>query len=162
MSESPRISPPAAPHTDPSASALARKSFRALWREREEVGSPLGISIVAGVAAFIGRRAARALLYVVTFYFYLTRPDRVEACITFRRLAGVPTAPLDVYRHLLTFAHTALDRLFFLRGDLKPFRFYQTGRKHMLALRENKGALSCSDVISAVLRRCARSPGISN
>src|SRR5690606_17487895 len=103
ISESPRTTPtatlsatpPAIPSASPHASPLRRKSFRALWREREEVGSPLGISIVAGVAAFIGRRAARALLYVVTFYFYLTRPDRVEACIAFRRLAGAPTAPLD-------------------------------------------------------------------
>lgn len=119
-----------------------RGTLGALWRKREEVGSLLGITFVAHVAAFVGRRAARALLYVVTLYFYFSRPERVDACRTFRRLAGAPDAPLDIYRHLLTFAHTALDRLFFLRGDLEHFRVYQHGRQHILALRESRrGAL---------------------
>src|SRR5690606_29128017 len=157
MSESPRTTLSGTP----SASPLRRKSFRALWREREEVGSPLGISIVAGVAAFIGRRAARALLYVVTFSFYLTRPHRVEACIAFRRLACAPTAPLDICIHLLTFAQTALAGFLFLRGDLEPFRFYQIGPEHILSLREDKkGAtlLGCHlgsfEAMRAVARVC--------
>jgi predicted LPLAT superfamily acyltransferase len=110
----------------------------ALWRSSEEVGSAWGITVVARLASLVGRSAARVLLYLVTLYFYCARPDRVDACRTFRRLAGAPTAPLDIYRHLLTFAHVALDRLFFLQGNLDPFRIYQTGRKHIRALREEK------------------------
>jgi len=122
----------------PSVSREAKTS----WRQKGEVGSLSGIAFVAKVAELAGRPAARFVLYFVTFYFYVTQPDRVQAARDFRKRAGASTSAWDLYLHLLAFAHCALDRMFFLMGDYDSFRIEKNGHEHMMNLvTQGKGAI---------------------
>lgn len=115
-----------------------RTAEPAIWKKSEEVGSLWGIAFVARLATTAGRPAARFFVWWVALYFYLTRSDRVQACREFRVAAEAETTPLALFRHLLTFAHCALDRLYFLAGRYDSFRFYQVGHEHIRKLAENK------------------------
>lgn len=114
----------------------------ALWKQKDEVGSLWGIAFVARLARSVGRPSARLFLWFVTAYFFLTRPDRVETCREFRIKAGAPTSSWAIFKHLLTFAHCALDRLYFLMGRSDHFRIYQTGHEHIQKLFDSgRGAI---------------------
>lgn len=111
---------------------------RGAWRDKPEVGSLWGIKFVAALARSLGRPVARAFLWIVTYYFFVSRPDRVRACMEFRVRAGASVRPWPMLRHLLHFSHCALDRLYFLRGELDHFRVYRVGHEHLADLAEKK------------------------
>lgn len=125
---------------------LARPQIKrrapATWKESKEVGSIWGIRFVARLAELAGRGAARFFLFWLALYFYLTRPERVEACKEFRARAGASTSPAALFHHFLVFAHCALDRLYFLSGRLELFRYFSVGHEHLRKLNdEKKGAI---------------------
>ncbi len=115
-----------------------RAAEDATWKKSEEVGSLWGIAFVARLATMAGRRAARVFLWFVALYFYFTRPDRVASCLEFRRRCGASTTPWALFSHFLTFAHCALDRLYFLRGRYELFRFCQVGHQHIQNLYDKR------------------------
>jgi predicted LPLAT superfamily acyltransferase len=58
-----------------------------------------------------------------------------------RRTALAPNLA-NIYRHLLHFAQTNLDRLYFLSGDCSPFQVTCTGHHHLVtASNEGRGAI---------------------
>jgi predicted LPLAT superfamily acyltransferase len=119
-----------------------KKKSGGSWKKSEEVGSLWGIAFVSQVAQKVGRPAARFVLIWVTLYFFLTQPARVAAAREFRERAGAGTSTWDLYLHLLTFAHCALDRLYFLSGRLDLFRLFHVGHEHMKRLSaEKRGAI---------------------
>lgn len=125
-----------------SARLSAKNAPSATWKQKDEVGSLWGIAFVARLAQSVGRPSARLFLWTITAYFFFTRSDRVEACREFRALAGASTSSWAIFKHLLTFAHCALDRLYFLMGRRDLFRVYQTGHEHIQKLFEGRrGAL---------------------
>lgn len=112
------------------------------WKGSHEVGSLWGVRFVSEVAKRVGRPAARAFLWLVTLYFFVTRADRVAHCREFRRRAGASDSSWDVFRHMLGFAHCSLDRLYFLSGRVDLFRIYRKGHEHIRELRRtNRGAM---------------------
>jgi predicted LPLAT superfamily acyltransferase len=133
------------------------------WRQTEEVGSLWGVRFVGRLANKVGRPAARAFLWIVTLYFFVTRPDRVAHCREFRRRAGASDSSWEVFLHMLSFAHCSLDRLYFLSGRSKLFRVYRKGHEHIRELRrEKRGAmfLGCHLGSFEALRAVSRDFGL--
>jgi predicted LPLAT superfamily acyltransferase len=97
------------------------------WRQQSERGSRAGIRIIAWVAQFLGRPAARALLYPICAYYLLGSGSARRAIARFReRALGRPAGWGELFHHYHVFASTILDRVYFLRGrfDLFDIRFY--------------------------------------
>lgn len=82
---------------------------------------------MAWVARFLGRPAARALLYPICVYYLLGSGSSRRAITRFReRVLGRSAGWGELFRHYHAFASTILDRVYFLRGqfDLFDIRFY--------------------------------------
>jgi predicted LPLAT superfamily acyltransferase len=98
------------------------------WWRLAERGSYLGMLAVYLIYRLLGRAAARALLYPITAYFFLTgRRARRASAYYLRRLyayAGptpaLPRAPTwrDSWRHQLAFAEASLDKVVAWRGRI--------------------------------------------
>jgi predicted LPLAT superfamily acyltransferase len=81
---------------------------------------------MAWVAQFLGRPAARALLYPICAYYLLVSGSARRAIARVReRALGRPPGWRELFRHYYAFASTILDRVYFLRGrfDLFDVRF---------------------------------------
>jgi predicted LPLAT superfamily acyltransferase len=115
---------------------------RAGWLGVAEVGSLWGIRFVVGLCRLFGRGAARAFLrclaaYYLVFHASARRASRAD----FTRLTGHGSVGMT-YRHLCTFAETALDRLLFAAGKTRMFEVTSNGNEHLEKLRrEGRGAL---------------------
>ncbi len=92
------------------------------WRQAPERGNQLGIVILLWVSRFLGRRVLIAILYPIIFYFWLTAGQARRASRDYlQRCLGKPPRWYQTYRHLLTFAIVACDRMLLLSGRDKPF-----------------------------------------
>lgn len=113
------------------------------WLSIGEKGSVLGLRLLVLLATVGGRWLGRLVLRGVAAYFVAFHPSVRRASRAFhRRLEGREPPIARVYRHVLTFAFVALDRLYFARRRLDLFRFSETGREHLEALRaRGAGAL---------------------
>ncbi|HEX7348098.1 MAG TPA: acyltransferase [Rhodanobacteraceae bacterium] len=95
------------------------------WLSRPEAGGWFAIWLIRFIGLHLGRRAARAVLYPITLYFYFRRgPERRTARDYFRRLTGRPGSVWQVLRLIHAFASTILDRVFLLVDG--PCRFHLT------------------------------------
>ena len=103
------------------------------WRKIPEAGTVFGIRLLVLFARMFGRRIAGWFLYVLAFYYALFRGTARRASRDYLRRVGQSAGFGNVVRHLHTFAQVSLDRLFFLTGRLKPFRFEQ--RNHELLVK---------------------------
>ncbi|MCB9703182.1 MAG: lipid A biosynthesis acyltransferase [Myxococcales bacterium] len=115
------------------------------WMERRERGTAAGIRFILVFSRIFGRRGARLFLRVLIFYYALFAGDARRASRGYQaRLHGVPPASIgfwSIYRHLLRFAETALDRVFLVRGE-GDFVTTHTGIDHLRRLRaEGRGAI---------------------
>ncbi len=112
------------------------------WLETREKGAVLGIRFVVWLCTAFGRGPARLFLAALCVY-YVGLHGRVRRCSRdyLTRVRG--TASLgDVYRHVLTFAHCALDRFFLLKGRRDLFTIESHGTEHLRAAREaGRGAV---------------------
>lgn len=92
------------------------------WQRQQERGSRIGIRMMAWVAQWLGRPAARALLYPICLYFFLSAGAARRAIGRFReRMLGRPAGWGDLFRHIHAFAATILDRVYFVRGRFELF-----------------------------------------
>ena len=108
------------------------------WLDIAERGTVLGIRLLVFAATLFGRGAARFILKPVIFYYVLFHGTARRASQAYlRRVVGRASFGLT-YRHFLNFAEVALDRLYFLRGDLRPFKVGSDGFDHLRRLREEK------------------------
>jgi predicted LPLAT superfamily acyltransferase len=113
-----------------------------VWHEAPEVGSGLGIAIVGLTARLLGRRAARALLLPIVFYYALFARAARAASRQYLSRMGLPRGFGAVYRHFLRFAQCALDRWFLLAGRTEAFEFSMQGNEHLFRLaHERRGAI---------------------
>lgn len=112
------------------------------WRSVPEVGTALGLRLVAGALKLFGRKAAVALLWLVCWYYLaFARTARRASADFFRRL-GLPITLGRIHRHLWAFARVALDRLLFLSGDTQHLLVELHGHEHIMELAHSKrGAL---------------------
>jgi predicted LPLAT superfamily acyltransferase len=118
--------------------ALARKG----WLDVAEVGSVWGIRFVVGLCMVFGRGLGRAFLRVLILYYVCLHGTARRASRDYLRRVGAPAGFWDAYRHLLTFADVALDRLLFAAGKFSLFHIESHGREYLERLaRERRGAL---------------------
>lgn len=126
----------------PAAGAAPERA----WMERPEKGTAAGIRFVLALVKIFGRGGARLFLRALIFYYALFARAAVRAAREYQaRLRGVEPAAIGfraVYRQILSFAETALDRVFLVRGETSRFEFTHTGIEHLTRLRaEGRGAI---------------------
>lgn len=113
-------------------------STRVNWRSVPEVGTVLGLRLVAGTLQLFGRGAAGVLLWIVCWYYLaFSRTARRASRELFRRL-GQPAPLGTLHRHLWAFARVATDRLLFLTGDTDELEVHLHGHEHIMALAASK------------------------
>jgi predicted LPLAT superfamily acyltransferase len=113
-------------------------SLRVNWRSAPEVGSVLGLRLVAGTLRLFGRSVAGALLWIVCWYYLaFSRTARRASADFFRRLGAQPSVR-RLHRHLWSFARVAADRLLFLTGETEDLVLNLHGHEHIMALAASK------------------------
>lgn len=98
------------------------------WRHTQEKGSSAGLALLRWVALTLGRPVIIALLYPIIFYYWLTaRQARRASRDYLTRCQGQPPRWQQTYRHLLTFAIVACDRILLLSGRDRQFQIDVVG-----------------------------------
>lgn len=92
------------------------------WKAQQELGNRSMIRLMAWVALFWGRAAARALLFPICLY-YLCRSPATNRTLRayYMRARGRSPSRRDLFHHYHWFASTILDRVYFLRGRFDRF-----------------------------------------
>ncbi|HEX9721258.1 MAG TPA: hypothetical protein VGA59_16180 [Ramlibacter sp.] len=93
------------------------------WSDKAERGSAWLIELIAWLARTVGRPACRALLYPITFYFFLTDAGARRASTEFlSAVHGRPVRQNEVFGHIYSFAATLLDRVYMAAGEFDRFQ----------------------------------------
>lgn len=103
------------------------------WAKVKETGSPFGLSFMSWLLRHGGRWPCLFILYPVTFYFFLTRPERRKTSIDFlKRIKKHSYAPeevaqkkitwKDAWSHHLEFAISCLDKSVCWAGQTDHFK----------------------------------------
>ncbi len=109
------------PTLSPSKTAIDALHTRG-WAALPERGTPAMLRLIGWIALRIGRRAARPLLYPITFYFlFSAKAARRVSRDYLMRVRGRPAHWWHVFRHFHCFAATILDRLYLLKGEFARF-----------------------------------------
>jgi predicted LPLAT superfamily acyltransferase len=104
---------------------------RPQWRRLPERGGRGITRFYIRLCLKLGRGPARPILYAIAGYFLATAPVARRASRTFlARARGRSARPWHVYRHLLTFSTTIMDRVFFLSGRDRALRVDVHGARH--------------------------------
>lgn len=92
------------------------------WQAEREHGSPFLINLLTWIALRLGRRVIFLCLCPIVFYYFLVATKARHASREFlaRALQRKPKW-WEIYRHLLTFAIVAIDRIYFLSGRESSF-----------------------------------------
>ena len=106
-----------------TSNVLDRKPAETVrWTGLPERGTPGSLRSIAWIATYIGRWAARLLLYPITFYYLVTaRTARRTSYEYLKQIRGYPAQWWHVFRHYYCFAATILDRVYLLRGEFRRF-----------------------------------------
>jgi predicted LPLAT superfamily acyltransferase len=92
------------------------------WAALPERGTPTSLRLIAWVATYIGRWAARLLLYPITLYFVASGHEARRVSREYlKRLRERPAHWWHAFRHFHCFAATILDRVYLLRGEFENF-----------------------------------------
>lgn len=112
------------------------------WLEAREKGGVLGMRAVTWLSTAFGRAPARAVVSAVCAYYVLLHGDVRRASRGYlARLHERVTLGM-IYRHVRTFGHCALDRLFLLRGRRDLFTLESHGTELLREAREaGRGAI---------------------
>ena len=138
----------------------------AAWRNRPERGSPGLKRLIIWLALHAGRRFCRVLLVPICAYFQATAPEARRASREFlTRALGRPATQRDVFRHLLVFATTLLDRVFLLHGrhddfevtvsNADVFEEAMAAGRGCLLLGSHLGSFAMLGVVGSLRRRLA-------
>ncbi len=88
------------------------------WAIRPERGNAWAIRFIVWFALTFGRRASRALLYPICFYFVLFSVQARSASRNYlNRTLGRRAKFRDIFQHYFFFSSTILDRVFILSGQ---------------------------------------------
>lgn len=95
------------------------------WLALPERGSTWSMKLIVFIGLRLGRPLGRLLLWPITGYFLLTANPEVRRSSSqfLQRATGRPAGWWQFARHLLCYAQTILDRVFFLTGQLQHFDF---------------------------------------
>jgi len=98
------------------------------WMALPERSNKLALQIIVWVAMFLGRPAARLLLYPICLYFLMfSTTPRAASRQYLGRVLGRKAGITDAFRHYHTFAATILDRLYLLREQFARFDVHVHG-----------------------------------
>jgi predicted LPLAT superfamily acyltransferase len=115
------------------------------WSRLAERGSLWGLRLVAGTARLIGRQAARIVVLPAVAWFFLTGGDARRASRAYLARLGMESTPpttWNVWRHMLAFADSSLDKLAAWRGEVADTAVEFHGAEEFARLaREKRGAL---------------------
>jgi len=93
------------------------------WTAQPERGSRPLLAIMFWISQRLGWHSGQALLYPITFWFYVISPGARAASRDYlERILERPPRRRDVMRHMFTFACVILDRIFFLSGRTAAFK----------------------------------------
>jgi predicted LPLAT superfamily acyltransferase len=92
------------------------------WTNLPERGTPALLHLIVWIAARIGRRATRLLLYPITVYFLISAQVARRVSYEYlKRVRGRPAYWWHVFCHFHCFAATILDRVYLLKGEFERF-----------------------------------------
>ncbi|MBK1669716.1 hypothetical protein CKO28_16880 [Rhodovibrio sodomensis] len=113
----------------------------AQWRQLPERGSAGIARVYMRLCLALGRTPARPVLFGIALYFQLSAPVARRASRRYlARVLDRRPGPRDTFRHILTFASTIMDRVFFLSGRDRALEVAVHGAEHVDALRaEGRG-----------------------
>jgi len=113
------------------------------WKQREEIGNPLTMRIVVGIATRCGRGVARLLMWPTALYFFLVRgPERRSSRLYLERVLERPVSAWAVFRHIHCFSCTILDRLYLFSERFRRFDIRTYGLRDLdRALAGGRGVL---------------------
>ncbi len=130
--------------TAAAAAAPDPKAVKATanWAQAPERSNVTALKMIAWVAIRCGRKAARLFLVPISLYYLFFSPMQSKNSRRFlARALGRDIGWADGYRHIHTFASTILDRVFFLRQGVKPFKIAVHGHDALqAAAHEDPGA----------------------
>ncbi len=107
------------------------------WRSRPERSNAFVLRLMVWISLRLGRRVSRAVLYGIAFYFLLFSPKaRSASRLYLSRALDRPPGWTDMFRHVLSFATTVHDRVYWLNDRFDLFDIQVTGGD---ALREAMG-----------------------
>lgn len=115
-----------------------RRATTTNWRRIPEVGTLLGMRILAFTALFFGRTVLSAMLWFVAGYYAIVSRRARKAVREYLSRVGEKTRLRDVARLMHTFARVSVDRIFFLRGRSAAFVSKRHGSHHLAELREKR------------------------
>lgn len=114
-------------------SAGLREAYRD-WTRAPERGSPWLIDLIVAVARAFPRRWVTLLLYPIVAYFVIVSPKQTAASRQFlTRALGRPALRREIFRHYLTFARMALDRVYWLSNAPHGIRVHVSGLEAIAA-----------------------------
>jgi predicted LPLAT superfamily acyltransferase len=114
------------------------------WRDVSEVGSVLGMRLLAGTCRLLGRRVLCFLLRPIVLYYLLAKASARRASREYlQRATGTSHITwIRVFRHMCRFAECTLDRYLFVSGRTNGLAVTIQGHQHLeRAAREGRGAL---------------------
>ena len=117
------------------------------WATLAERGSVAGLRFIFACYRLFGVQAARALLYPIVGYFFLTgRAARAASLDYLRRVRQMKGEPAprwrDAFRHMLAFGQSGLDKLGAWLGDVQSDQLDFPARAELQALIDSgRGAL---------------------
>jgi predicted LPLAT superfamily acyltransferase len=105
-----------------------------------ERGSLRAIKLGVWIALHLGRPAARLFLYPICLYFVASAPAATRNSRAYlARVLNREPRLADIFRHFLTFASCALDRVFLLNEQLGQFDIQIHNEEVVLEVERNGG-----------------------
>ena len=115
------------------------------WSRLAERGSLWGLQLVSGTARLLGRHAARLVMLPAVAWFFLTGGEARRASRTYLARLGAQSTPpttWNVWRHMLAFADSSLDKIAAWRGEIAHASLEFEGAEEFARLaKEKRGAL---------------------
>ncbi|MDX2054830.1 MAG: hypothetical protein SFV15_20675 [Polyangiaceae bacterium] len=108
------------------------------WLSIRETGSVWGMRVLLFLSTAFGRWPARMVLKPVALYYAVFYRTARRASKQYLAYSGIRPTFSHVFTHVLHFAECSLDRLFFLRGNFKPFVIRTVGSLHIEKLAATK------------------------
>lgn len=117
-------------------------SKTATWAQHKERGSLFWLRIMCALSLRLGRTLTRPILYGIALYFLLAaRTARAASRDYLSHILGRPARWREMYAHILTFASTIHDRVFFLNERLDAFDIQLHGAETLYEMHRRRGGL---------------------
>jgi predicted LPLAT superfamily acyltransferase len=119
---------------------MSEKILAQDWVNQPERGSLRAIKLGVWIALRLGRPAARLFLYPICLYFVASSPAATRNSRAYlARVLNRKPHLTDIFRHFLTFAACALDRVFLLNEQIAQFDIQVHNEKAVLEIERGGG-----------------------